>query len=293
MEVEPKAEEVKVEETKKAEEKPSINLGQALFGGTGLGASAPANPFSTGSANPFSTPSSASNPFSQAAKPPPAPETQPPVITLTKTFAQTLSLNNTQPPVSEPQPYEPWPTDGPSLQKAYPISYLPDAEYETLDPTPAKLPASARLITTDDEDPTKGDKAEKADPETFESSMDSTFQKFADRVAQNPDQAIRYEFAGAPLLYSRDDEVGRLLSGGGGIPGCGNCGAARVFEVQLMPQAITELEAEELGLEGMDWGTAIVGVCGADCQERGVETGGDGYIEEWVGVQWEEIMNRG
>ncbi|MGI4794423.1 MAG: programmed cell death 2 domain-containing protein, partial [Janthinobacterium lividum] len=97
-----------------------------------------------------------------------------------------------------------------------------------------------------------------------ESSMDSTFQKFADRLEQNPEQVLRYEFRGSPLLYSKTDAVGKKLAAAteakvqissGGMPRCGNCGAERVFEVQLTPHAITELEAEELGIEGMEWGT--------------------------------------
>jgi len=31
--------------------------------------------------------------------------------------------------------------------------------------------------------------------------------------SQNPDQVIRYEFRGHPLLYSNKDNVGKLLSG--------------------------------------------------------------------------------
>ena len=118
----------------------------------------------------------------------------------------------------------------------------------------------------------------------------------------------QYEFAGQPLLYSKDDAVGKLFSqttatkvqisksqGANGsssmarIPGCENCGAARVFELQLTPQAITELEGEEEGVDGMDWGTIVVGVCSADCVEKGKNQGEVGYIEEWAGVQWEEI----
>jgi pre-rRNA-processing protein TSR4 len=56
-----------------------------------------------------------------------------------------------------------------------------------------------------------------------------------------------------------------------------------------MPEAIQELEVEEDGLDGMDWGTVIVGVCERDCQEKGVEVGEAGYVEEWTGVQWEEL----
>lgn len=139
----------------------------------------------------------------------------------------------------------------------------------------------------------------------FESSMDKQFQKFADRMAQNPEQILRYELDGQPLLYSTTDAVGKLLSpasnggkvsvssgGASRIPRCANCGAERVFEVQLTPHAITVLEEQELSLEGMEWGTIIMGVCRQNCVLRGVEQGAVGYVEEWVGVQWEESMEK-
>jgi pre-rRNA-processing protein TSR4 len=42
----------------------------------------------------------------------------------------------------------------------------------------------------------------------------------------------------------------------------------------------------------MEWGTIIVGVCERDCQQKRVEHGGVGYVEEWAGVQWEELNER-
>ena len=145
--------------------------------------------------------------------------------------------------------------------------------------------------------------------DAFESTIDKTFQKFADRLAQNPEQVLRYEFGGAPLLYSKDDNVGKVFAppatptssdtkirtasaGMARIPRCQNCASARVFELQLVPQAIAELEVEEEGLEGMEWGTILLGVCEKDCGERGVENGDMGWVEEWVGVQWEESGER-
>lgn len=87
------------------------------------------------------------------------------------------------------------------------------------------------------------------------------------------------------------------------MPRCSNCGAKRVFELQLTPHAITELEAdEEVGLEGMEWGTVILGACERDClpdldyegrREKEEEGKVVGYIEEWVGVQWEERRKGG
>ncbi len=59
--------------------------------------------------------------------------------------------------------------------------------------------------------------------------------------------------------------------------------------MQLTPHAIQELEADEDGLDGMDWGTVIVAVCENNCQQRGVKPGEAAYVEEWAGVQWEEL----
>jgi pre-rRNA-processing protein TSR4 len=147
------------------------------------------------------------------------------------------------------------------------------------------------------------------DKALFESAMDKTFQRFADRLAQNPEQVLRYEFGGQPLLYSKSDAVGKLLapavdakiqtsSARNGtstsqlkMPRCVNCGADRVFELQLTPHAITELEADDVAIDGMEWGTVIVGVCSADCQTKGKVEGEVGYIEEWAGVQWEEVAD--
>ncbi|KAF2972743.1 hypothetical protein GQX73_g682 [Xylaria multiplex] len=296
----------------KEEPKPPSNLGETLFGAKTLGGASGANPFATpgsgnasASSNPFA---SSSNPFNTP-KPnaeitnEPQPEadtkTNEEVEALPKTFAETLSLNNTQTSIPQTPP-EPWPPEA-SQPKPYPISYLSEAEYETLDPTPPPVPQATVKMDVDD---TSGSGGGKEDKEVFESTMDAAFQRFADRLAQNPEQSIRYEFGGTPLLYSKTDAVGKALapsqnegaavtatSGGGvkGIPRCSNCGGPRTFEVQLCPHAITELEAEELSLEGMDWGTIIVGVCERDCQARGVDEGQVGYLEEWAGVQWEEI----
>jgi pre-rRNA-processing protein TSR4 len=151
----------------------------------------------------------------------------------------------------------------------------------------------------------------KEDKEIFESSIDKTFQKFADRVGQNPEQVLRYEFKGKPLLYSDTDAVGKLLAphsenatssnakvttsgsrSGAGLPRCNTCGADRVFELQLTPHAITELEAEEMSIDGMEWGTIILGVCSKDCKPSDVAEEEVAYIEEWVGVQWEEVASK-
>lgn len=296
------------EATKKEEQaqsaKPSINLGETLFGAK-PSASSSANPFSmegSASSHPFSisSTSATSNPFSSSALPPSAlaaiPPQKPDTSRLPKTFAETLSLNNNSPKFGPLPPPEPWPQDS-DLPPAYPLYYLPDADYETLDKT-EELPIPTQTMELDE---SGGSGSGKEDKDVYESTLDKTFQKFADRLAQNPEQVIRYEFKGQPLLYSKHDAVGKLLGGGhgknekvmtysgssSGVPRCANCGAGRVFEVQLTPHAIMELESEESGLDGMEWGTIIIGVCEKDCQQKELN-GAVGYVEEWAGVQWEE-----
>ena len=283
----------KTQEAEPEKKEPAPALGDALFGGSSLLGGSSANPFST-NANPFSTSSGPANPFgssstggnpfssqSAASAEPPKP-TEPEKEaeeSLPKTFAQTLSLN--APPKEPPPPAEPWPAAD-ALPQAYPILYLADADFETLDPTPTKIPENARMEDADAAEPSGLDR------EAFESSMDSTFQKFADRMSQNPEQVIRYEYGGTPLLYSKTDEIGEKLAKST-MPGCSNCGGRRTFEVQLTPHAITELEADDMSLDGMEWGTIIVGVCERDCAPSSSETGQAGYVEEWAGVQWEEL----
>ncbi|KAF2122549.1 programmed cell death protein 2 [Lophiotrema nucula] len=301
----------------KDEPKPQAKLGGSLFGAKEEGnTKLPTNPFSNpfssstngkGPANPFSAPSAASNPFSGPSPAPqdPSEKKDEANTTLPETFASKARLSSPSPSSQPPRPREPWPSQS-IFPPAYPSYYL-DAEYETLDtPSKPEIPANARMDIDGE-----GSGGGKEDKEVFESSMDATFQKFADRVGQNAEQVLRYEFKGKPLLYSDTDTVGKLLAphsengaassakvtttgsrGGAGMQRCKDCGAERVFEVQLTPHAITELEAEEVGLEGMEWGTIILGVCGRDCRPGDVGDGEVGYVEEWVGVQWEELAGK-
>lgn len=127
----------------------------------------------------------------------------------------------------------------------------------------------------------------------------------------------RYELGGNPLPYQTDAIFRRLfpISQSGAaksvstssLPKCSRCGSDRVFECQLMPNLITvlgsssesgstkpsvaisdeerrkavEKELKERG--GMEWGTAMVFSCAADCCPDGKEY----FAEEEVLVQWE------
>lgn len=312
---------------------PALGLGDTIFGTKGASSmgSAHSNSFSSkisspmnGSVNPFSAPSQERNSFFTGPSSP-SPQNAPSPATvesdLSTTFAQKARLSSSQHPSTTPTipQYEQWPTDPPP---SYPPSHL-DAAYETLDPPSSTSHSSSKGSKTSLSIASAS--AAGAEPDDgkdgVEMNIDSTFQKFADRVAQNPEQVLRYEFAGQPLLYHKDDPVGRISSeasssmaqlntssiagrlastsagrggGGGGLPACGHCGSQRVFELQLMPHAITELEREQDGVDGMEWGTVVVGVCGSDCADVAGEAqiGKTSWREEWVGVQWEEEIKR-
>ncbi|KAI9757653.1 MAG: hypothetical protein M4579_003378 [Chaenotheca gracillima] len=314
-------------------------FGETLFGTKATLSTQSSNPFSTAgsgsgggsvnpftsarTSNPFSSTSASQSPSSPANNTPPSQNlaSQPDTPSVAQTFASKLSLSETpnQAPHLPPTPPEPWPSPS-DLPPTYP-QYNLDADYETLSPetqppSNSSTTTNRPAISTDDE-PTSS----AAEAETYESPLDKPFLRFADRLAQNPLQVLRYEFRGSPLLYSHSDAVGKALAAyqphhqqpersmstsrvsttgkagaGTGMPSCPNCGAGRVFELQLTPHAIAELEADEMSLDGMDWGTAILGVCGKDCvPSRQSTTDGKvmevppGYLEEWVGVQWEEL----
>lgn len=168
-------------------------------------------------------------------------------------------------------------------------------------PSTPKVPDNVTIEPMDEEGQSSGT-AELKD--TFESELDKAFMKFSMRLEHNPEQVLRYEYRGTPLLYNYADQVGKRLhtehsaghvttTGGGNFPPCEYCGSGRVFEMQLAPHAISVLEEGRPGVglgegdAGMEWGTIILGVCSKDC---GPETVGQvGWREEWAGVQWEEM----
>lgn len=313
-----------------AEQGPKRDIGGSLFGGgVALGAGG-SNPFasSSSSGNPFAT-SSSSNPFANTSNPFSSASTSQSttnakmehtaIDTLPQTFAQKARISATDvaaSPSAPSTPPAPWPQAS-SLPLPYPHYHL-DAAYEYLPPHTqknSKSNISANHTAFLDSQPSESSSSskDKDDDEkgTYESAHDRTFQHFADTLAANPEQILRYEFAGQPLLYSRNDDVGTLLTtapqttqnrgvtttraGAKGIPRCGNCGAGRLFEVQLTPQAIVELEQEEeVGLDGMEWATILVGTCEKDCgiAEDDKGSGKVRYLEEWCGVQWEELVRR-
>ncbi|WPG98878.1 Hypothetical protein R9X50_00167800 [Acrodontium crateriforme] len=288
-----------VEPATTTQAQPQQNLGAALFG-VQPSANAPANPFSTNSG------SNITNPFAKSASSSSstAPKSSEPEK-LAETFAQKARIASPpQSDITQPESSEPWPEKS-AFPEPFPSYYI-DAEKEYLEAESQDIPSNARVDNSADGEGSGGSGDMKG---VFESSMDKTFQKFADRLSQNPEQVLRYEYGGQALLYSKNDATGKLLASeseqsnakvqvasrngpSSKMPKCTNCGAARTFELQLTPHAITELEADDMSLDGMDWGTIIMGVCHNDCQQKGKKVNEVGYVEEWVGVQWEELEEK-
>ncbi|KAL8844434.1 MAG: hypothetical protein Q9176_001344 [Flavoplaca citrina] len=289
---------------------PLPNLGDSIFNTTSTGtASTRASPFSfsksTTNINPFSSSKTINSlPSSQQVHPINPTSQDPP---LHESFAQKARISSPPTTSPAPRPRSPWPSPS-LLPRPFP-SYHLDADYETLDtPSPHTNAPSSSIQSIDSKDPPATD--EDDDPANWLSGpakADKTFLRFAARLAQNPEQVLRYEWRGQPLLYSKEDEVGKGFPSASApsattstqrasqsrISNCMNCGARRVFEFQLTPHAISELERDEEGLEGMEWGTIVVASCEKDCVEKGVEDGKVGWVEEWAGVSWEESVKGG
>lgn len=281
---------------------PAQDLGNQLFGGSSTQTSGVNyNPFSTSS-----TLQTNGNPFADlAAKPPQQPVNAPTSSQpLAQSFAEKLKISSTsrEPATAQPAP-EPWPSES-DFPTPFPSFYL-DAESEYLepDPEPPSGPSNSRPRIEDAEDTPSSSAVDK---DLYESPHDKTFDHFTRILSQNSEQILRYEFRGTPLLYSSTDAVAthfvlpghhlhsKVKSSGPvkGIPSCQYCGSARVFEMQLVPYLIYELEKDNEeamrldGGEGMEWGTIIVGTCGKNCGDD--KEGKIEFKEEWVGVQWEE-----
>lgn len=288
--------------------KPGLGLGAQLFASSPTPAEAseasPANTFATStsnssltnnsqSASPFAT--NLSTTFAEKARissPPPSASTATPATTTSK---------------KPDGPTAPWP-EASEFPEPYPRYYL-DADYEALS-GPEELDINSKIdidqMETEDNTPSSSKKNNAANSkEHFESTLDEAFFRFSTRLDQNPEQVLRYEFAGRPLLYSNDDPVGKLLQpqtstkpAASKIPYCPQCKSERAFELQLVPHAISALEEDsDIPLDdtkgnvlGMEWGTIIVCVCAMDCAP--VSVGQVDYREEWVGVQWEEQVLR-
>ncbi|KAJ3371174.1 hypothetical protein GGF31_003597 [Allomyces arbusculus] len=113
-----------------------------------------------------------------------------------------------------------------------------------------------------------------------------TLEKFVERIEDNPGQVVRYRHGGRALHYSDFAVIsGPPTKGGkpGAVPKCDRCGAARVFECQLMSTLLSVLPVEQYAAKaagsgpvdekahpstwysGMEFGTVLVYTCGKNC----------------------------
>ncbi|KAF9574239.1 hypothetical protein EC968_007163 [Mortierella alpina] len=308
----------------------AFDMGNALFGGSGGGFN-----------NPFASPSTSANPFA----PPPGFGAGSQVSTV-KSFANVTSssMPKDDEPASESEDEEEaveeatsWPEQPPAFSPYY--LYITEEILE--DSSSAEDEISQRYShflaleegvnnNSDDDEPQggaswSGEAYEKA---SLPKGVDKAFKKFTKRVQAWPDQCVRYDFPGIPLLFSFSDPTARMLlppnvnqhskhttPSAHRIPKCPACKGPRGFEFQLMPNLLSLLdvtskkylsEEEKKSLKerkgaqvfdiGMEWGTILVYSCIEDCfgkaavRNEGDENSNTGvkYFEEVALVQFED-----
>lgn len=129
---------------------------------------------------------------------------------------------------------------------------------------------------------------------------DKCFENFTNVLRHNSTQVLRYDLGGKPLLYSSKGPVAKAFLSATAdslVPRPAyNPSSLRRFELQLMPKAILDLSAEDLAnadsnaiINGMSWGTIIICTDTEDyIPPEYFDLNHVAYIEDWVGVQWEE-----
>lgn len=193
------------------------------------------------------------------------------------------------------------------------LNTIPEVEPERDEKLDAELEKRTPLVAADE----GGEAYEKMAID----GIDPVFERFMRRLGPEARQVVRYEYGGTPLPFTGTGPLYKRLWPNGdfdasSVPPCEQCGARRVFEVQLMPNLANLLRAEHLsdateadgnaetrrqaeiasilGLKGdnstpsdlrtgIAWSTAMVFVCSRDCCRDAQE----GYAVEHVCLQHE------
>jgi hypothetical protein len=108
--------------------------------------------------------------------------------------------------------------------------------------------------------PTTGKDGEKYE-KTVAAHGDKAFFKFYKRIQCCPQQSLRYDRSGVPLVISNRQEQQPPKE----IPRCPNCQGARIFEMQLMPALVHILNSSSPIAEHLDFGTVLVYTCSNNC----------------------------
>ncbi|CUS20987.1 LAQU0S02e02938g1_1 [Lachancea quebecensis] len=245
------------------------------------------------SINPFDLSQNATNPFSSVSngKTDANPFTQPspdPFESIPKnTDAPAEEINN---PKNARKQHDALPDK--KFEGKFPgfFLYVDEESFKNKTPDHLKLPKNLKIDKTAFEFSEEDDKSivkspVSLDPRTEKLSKfldDDVFQKFQEIVGYNPLQVLRYDFGGKPLYYSATNvDLEKIVPPPGWNPS-----SKRVFELQLMPKMIMDLEVTVSVTEGMEWGTILVFTDVENYMPK-FDEHGVGYVEECVRVQWE------
>lgn len=175
--------------------------------------------------------------------------------------------------------------------KAFPgfFLYVEEESFKNKTPDHLKLPDNLKIDKTvldlSGEEEQFSKSPIKLDPRTEKLSKfldDDVFQKFQEIVGYNPYQVLRYDFGGKPLYYAQvKADVEKTVPAPAYNPS-----SRRIFEMQLMPKLILDLEETVSLNEGMEWGTILI-FTDIENYVPKFDNHGIGYVEECVRVQWE------
>uniref|UniRef100_A0A1I7XVG1 MYND-type domain-containing protein n=1 Tax=Steinernema glaseri TaxID=37863 RepID=A0A1I7XVG1_9BILA len=110
------------------------------------------------------------------------------------------------------------------------------------------------------------------------STKDKSFQIFQKVISRYADQIVRYSRGGKPLLATDFAPAPK------NVPNCENCGAERIFELQLTPHLLSLIDVDSLG-HSIDWATVLVYTCSESCSIKEF-----GYTKEFVFKQDFELL---
>ncbi|KAJ1348613.1 hypothetical protein KIN20_003957 [Parelaphostrongylus tenuis] len=99
---------------------------------------------------------------------------------------------------------------------------------------------------------------------------DLQFERFKRLLNLNCEQILRYQRSGTPLWAT--NRAPSLTE----APSCEKCGAARCFELQLMPHLLSMIGVDQIG-NSIDWASLYIYTCSQTCE---IES--SGYAKEFI-----------
>ncbi|KDE05632.1 hypothetical protein MVLG_04003 [Microbotryum lychnidis-dioicae p1A1 Lamole] len=285
-----------------------VDLGSLIFGGAGgVGATKASNPFAPSS-------NSASTPFAPAASTSTKPVHDAPPANLDPTSPTEAPIFRTWPghPSIAAQylttSYEPTPSTSATRQLESTLSNLSlgDGDATTSQHREGKSAGGrtkkGAFSASGSSRSTGGAEGEAYEVQKIK-GVDEVFLRLQERVAREPEQVIRYEFAGEPLPFSAKSapyqKIYQPSSDGIGIyssrrvPVCKTCKSPSAFEYQAMPNLVNILNKAPRGRpnegeeeeDSFDWASVWVFTCADECVN---EQSQQAWREDVVLIEWEE-----